>query len=171
MNGPTSRRLHGESGAALLLAIAFLVVIAGISGAVMSSVTSGLNNRTALDQVRNRQYAADGAIEAAIADVRARMTSGQAQTPCATALPTHTLEDPAITIQVDCTFVPQPTRSGYFQRNVIFAAHCASAQPPQCPNTTGTIIRAQVNFASDAVLDAPSIAVSRTYVQSWSVNA
>ena len=65
------RARRDERGATLILAIAFLVVIGGISSAVISSVTSGFNGRTVLDQVRNRQYAADGGVEYAIAQVRA----------------------------------------------------------------------------------------------------
>ena len=71
MSDQRTRRGRGEAGATLILAIAFLVVIGGIGAAVISSVASGINNRRTLDQVRDRQYAADGGVEYAIAKVRA----------------------------------------------------------------------------------------------------
>ena len=46
---------------------AFMVVIGSISAAVLSSVASGLNARSTLDQARNREYAADGLVDYAIA--------------------------------------------------------------------------------------------------------
>ena len=112
-----------EAGATLVLVLAFLVLIGVVGSAMLSSVTSGLNGRQSLDAVRDREYAADGAIESAIATVRDRMTgAGSALFPCANPLPSTTLNQ--ITVQVDCTYTPAMTTSGYWQRNVIFIAHC-----------------------------------------------
>jgi hypothetical protein len=167
--------MQGESGAALILAIAFLVMMTGIGAAVLASVNSGMNNRIVLDRGRNREYAADGAVESAITTVRSRMTNGQGVQPCPTppsapeTLPAQTLETPPVTIAVDCSYVPT-LASGHYQRNVVFSAHCATVQQPNCPSTSAVIIRAQVNFASASLLSDSTINVTRTYVQSWSVN-
>jgi type II secretory pathway component PulK len=160
-------RLRGERGAALILAIAFLVVIGVVGGAVLSAVSSGINARSGLDQARNRQYAADAAIDSTIALVRQRMSSGNALAPCIG----NTVTLNGVQIAVACNYVPTVTAGYHFlQRNVALTATCASAQGPKCPTTAAVIIRAQVNFASPAIATDPSISVTRTYVQSWSVN-
>ncbi len=158
-------RLSGERGASLILAVAFLVVVGAISGAVVSSILSGVHDRVVLDQVRDRQYAADGGIEAGIAAARSNMVNGNALTPCSGASTTFTLN--SVQVQMACLYQPTLTTSHYLQRNVIFTAQCANG--PKCPGLN-VIIRAQVNFASPSIDSDPSIVVSRTYVQSWSVN-
>src|SRR4051794_8202375 len=65
-----SRVRRDESGAALVLAIAFLVIVGGIVAAGLSSLTSGLNDRNILDSARQREYSAESAIDVAIANVR-----------------------------------------------------------------------------------------------------
>jgi type II secretory pathway pseudopilin PulG len=160
------RAVRDERGASLVLAIAFLVVVAAISAGVLPMITSSIHDRVSLDAVRNREYAADGAVEAAITQTRSRMTAGNALDPCLTS----TLALDGTTIRVECSYVPAPTLSGYFQRNVIFTA-CVRSSSTACGQpATPIVLRAQVNFASSAALDASSITVDRTYVQSWSVN-
>jgi hypothetical protein len=177
MKSLRARVQRDERGAALVLAIAFMLVVGGIGASLLPAINSGVNNRTQLDRARNREYAADGAIEAAIAKVRTRMTTGNeggATLPCPLpssppeAFPSHTLA--SVAIQVTCTYVAT-LASGHYQRNAVFTAKCASVQTPACPDTSAVIIRAQVNFASPSILSDPSITVIRTYVQSWSVNA
>ena len=58
-----------ERGAALILAIAFMVIIGATAGATLAMVTSGLHNRRTLDTVHDREYAADAAVEYTIAAV------------------------------------------------------------------------------------------------------
>jgi len=65
-----SERTHDERGAALMLVIAFMVLMGTISAAVLSTTTSGIQQRVALDQARNRQYAADAGIETTVAAAR-----------------------------------------------------------------------------------------------------
>jgi outer membrane protein W len=157
-----------ESGATLLLAIAFLIVVGLIGGGVITLVSSAAADRAALDNARNREYAADGAIEGAIAQVRVNMTSGQALTPCTTLPPAPTLN--GVTIEIGCTFAPTLTTTRYLQRNVIFTAQCAAPYTAKCQNGN-VITRAQIDFASPSLATDTSIAVTRTYVQAWSVNA
>jgi Tfp pilus assembly protein PilX len=165
VNGDGIRRCHDERGASLILVIAFMLVIGGIGAAVVSSVTSGLNSRNVLDQVRDRQYAADGGVEYAIAQVRASSPPGPGLADCGDAAFTppdhynHTLN--GISIRIDCanksTIIPT---GALLQRNVIFTA-CVDTNTP-CTSAT-TIIRAQVNYEAKS-------AITRTWVQSWSVN-
>jgi hypothetical protein len=139
-------------------------MVGAIAGGLASLATSSLNNRNTLEVLRNREYAADGAIENAISQVRALT--------CASASGTTTdATMNAVTIRVDwvnaCGAVQITDGSVVSQRNVIFAA-CVNTGSP-CSDTAvpaaPVIIRAQVNFQQ--ILGG---AVTKTYVQSWSVN-
>ena len=158
------RREHEDRGAALLLAIGFVVMIGTIAGGLAGLATSGVNNRTTLERVRNREYAADGAIENAISQVRLLT--------CASASGSITdASMSSVSIRVDwvnaCGVVQSSDGSVVSQRNVIFSA-CLNTGSP-CSDTAvpavPVIIRAQVNFQQSLVG-----AVTKTYVQSWSVN-
>jgi hypothetical protein len=162
-----SRIERDESGATLLLAIAFLIVVGLIGGGVITLVSSASTGRVALDNTRDREYAADGAIEGAIAQVRLNMTSGSALNPCNPLPPPPPMNN--VTMHVTCAFAPTLTTTRYLQRNVIFTAQCANPYTAQCPNGN-VILRAQVNYASSSLATDTSIVVTRTYVQSWSVN-
>jgi hypothetical protein len=59
-----------DRGAALVVAIAFVVMIGAIGAGLAGMITSSANNRVTLQLLRNREYAADGAIQQAIAEVR-----------------------------------------------------------------------------------------------------
>jgi hypothetical protein len=159
-----TRAKRDESGAALVLAIVFMVAIGAIAGATLSLITSGINNRASLDVLRDREYAADGAIESAITQVRVLPAPGPALTGCDPGTHSnHTLS--GINIRVNCTNVPTRTFSGYLQRNVIFTA-CLETSA-DCTDAN-SIVRAQVNF--QAVGLGATTTVTRTWVQSWSVN-
>jgi hypothetical protein len=160
-----SQRPKGDdAGAALILAVGFVLMVGSISGGLAGLALTSLNNRNTLETLRNREYAADGAIETAISQVRLLT--------CAS--PSGSLTDStvnAIAIRVDwinvCGAVQIADGSVASQRNVIFAAcldtgsPCSDVAVPAVP----VIIRAQVNFQQ--VLGG---AVTKTYVQSWNVN-
>ena len=157
----TSRRRPSEQdcGAALILAVLFVVAIGIISGGLAGLATSGLNNRYTLEAVRDRQFAADGAIENAIS---------QARTFDCTTVTTPILGTfNQISIRVDVTNACLPTSvrtsdgTLYPQRNVIFSA-CVDVSSVCAP--ASVIIRAQVNF------EPASGVVAKTYIQSWSIN-
>jgi hypothetical protein len=155
-----------ERGAALILAIAFMVIIGATAGATLAMVTSGLHNRRTLDTVRDREYAADAAIEYAIAAVRALPEPGPALMPCGPFV--FSVPPNNTSMHVDCTPVPTRTFTGFLQLNVIFTAcvgsisvTCGGSGPPP-------IVRAQVNF--QATSSSSLVIVKRTWVQSWSVN-
>lgn len=164
MTAPTFRSTDDERGVALVLAIVTLVVIAMMSTAIVSLVTAGVNNRGTLDKARNREYAADAAIEDAISQVRQLANPGFQ--PCG---PTTPAAFDGVSVRVDCINAPRITTGLLMLRNVIFVA-CENVGAT-CDDTAAdlrrhTIIRAQVSF----VLPPGSSSVTRTYVQSWSVN-
>jgi hypothetical protein len=174
----TTRVRRDERGASLILAIAFMLVIGAITGAVLSSVASGLNTRSALDTARNREYAADGLVEYAITQARVPVASWDPGAPpsvsafldsassvgCGGPYSPTLGNVPAeahlngIDIRVECTPAPALTRSGLLQRNAIFNA-CVDTGSA-CAGSS--IVRARVNFSDTA--SGP------THVQAWSVN-
>lgn len=148
---------HDDVGAALLLAVGFVLMIGAIGGGLASLATSSVNNRNSLELVRNRQYAADGAIEQAITQVRALDCSS----------PSASLNDSlnGVAIRVDWTnacadVLTSDGVTSVEQRNVIFSAFCQNPTDVSC-KFADVIIRAQVNFQGSPV---------KTYIQSWSVN-
>lgn len=158
------RKTGGDSGAALILAVGFVLMVGTVSGGLASLATSSLNNRNTLETLRNREYAADGAIESAISQVRVLTCTSAAGSIVDASMN-------AISIRVDylnaCGVVQGTDGSVVAQRNVIFFAclntgsPCSDSAVPPAP----VIIRAQVNFQQ-----ALTGAVTKTYVQSWSVN-
>jgi hypothetical protein len=166
------RSARDERGASLILAITFMVVVGGVSLATLSYVTNGASQRRILDQARNREYAADGAIEFAIAQVRDIKTGGgPGVAPCGTSNPGRAdyslnpqpLKMNGFDIHVDCANAPTLAAGGFLQRNVIFTA-CEGTKP--CG--AATVVRAQVNYQATGL--GGSINVTRTWIQSWSVN-
>jgi type II secretory pathway pseudopilin PulG len=158
------RPQHADSGASLILAIGFVLVIGLIGGALAMLVTSGLGNRTTLQKLRNTQYSADGAIEQAISQVRGLTCT----TPSGSIADTAATKLNSIAIRVDwvtdCTGMIQGADGTFLtQRDVIFTA-CSDTGTPCDP--ARAIIRAQVNFQQQVAGGA----VTKTYVLSWSVN-
>jgi hypothetical protein len=172
-----ARLRRDERGASLALAIVFLVVVGAIAMATLSNITSGLNNRRTLDAIRNREYAADAAIEYAIADVRVAGGSGPALSSCPppgspTTGHTHFFYQYQVAgkaMRVDCINAATLTFSGFTQRNVIFVACEDKGSDCDSASNNRTIIRAQVNYQALGSLNAPVI--TGTQVQSWSVNS
>lgn len=158
MNERYTPAQHEDVGAALLLAIGFVLMISAIGAGLASLATTSVNNRNSLELVRNRQYAADGAIEQAIAQVRELTCSS----------PNDSLNDSlnGVAIRVDwanaCVNVHTSNDKAPLveQRNVIFSAFCQNPSDESC-KFSDVIIRAQVNFQVSPV---------KTYIQSWSVN-
>lgn len=153
-----------DRGAALILAIAFVVMIGTIGAGLAGLITSSSNNRVSLQTLRNREYSADGAVEEAVAMVRG--LDGDTAASCSATGGTSVSTINSIAIRVDwnaaCSVVRGSSGELFAQRNVIFEA---------CENigaacvSTAVIVRAQVNFRDD-----PSGNVADTFVQSWSVN-
>ena len=150
-----------ESGVALVLALSFMVLVGVVTSALLSSLISSVQQRSVLDGVRNRQYAADAAVEKDIARVRALGGAGAGSQPCAPATRiAYSLN--GHTIHVTCTNVPTKTITGFDQRNVVFAS-CIDTGSGEC-TTTNTIVSAQVNYEGEGL---PTPIISKTYIQSW----
>jgi hypothetical protein len=160
------KRRRGEekdSGAALILAVGFVVAIGAISGGLASLATSGLNNRTTIETARDREFAADAVIENAITQVRLLSCASSSAVPI---LETLNL----VPIRVDwvnaCGSTLGSDGVSVVQRNVIFAACVDTGSACNDADVTvanDVIIRAQVNF------EPASGTVVKTYVQSWNV--
>jgi hypothetical protein len=158
-------RMHGERGAALILAIAFMVVIGAISAAVVATTSSGVQDRVALDSARNREYAADGAVERSIASVRANHAVCTSDPDFTYTAPPF----PNVSIHVDCAPVPNYIVASdatiAVQNDIVFTACLvADVVSGKCPDAK-SIINAQINFQGTGTADHVT-----TYVQSWSVN-
>ncbi len=168
MTGGHERPTAPDSGASLLLAIGFILMVGVMSAGLVGLATSSLNNRATLSVLRNREYAADGAIEQAIAQVRvltdAAVASGAS--PCSP--PNTPISDTltGLTMRVEwvqaCGVVQATDGTVVGQHNVIFSA-CADVGTPCDP--AQVIVRAAVDFQQ-----ASGGVVTKTYVQSWSVN-
>ncbi|MEP7202777.1 MAG: hypothetical protein ABI894_09220 [Ilumatobacteraceae bacterium] len=160
MSNPTAHvHRHKDSGAALVLAVGFMLMVGTISGGLAALATTSMNHRNTLTALRDREYAADGAIENAI-------TQERLNTTCLAT--TRSITDSSlnsVTIRVDslttCDLVIDSNGNGYLQRNVTFSA-CVTGSPA-CP-AGSAIIRAQVNF------EPANGTVTDTYVQYWNVN-
>ena len=151
------RRVEADSGAVLLLAIGFVLMIGTICGGLAALATSSINNRRTLEIVRDREFAADGVIENAITQVR-QLNCGSTSAPIL-----ETLNQ--VAIRVDwvnaCGSTTGSDGVAVPQRNVIFTACLDSGSACAAANV---IIRAQINFEPAAGL------VAKTYIQSWNVN-
>jgi hypothetical protein len=160
------RRPDEDCGASLILAIAFVLMVGVISAGLLALATTGLSNRNTLQTVRNRQYAADGAIEQAISQTRTGTCSSPPGSLTDSYVGTYNAATVTVVIRVDwstaCGAVQGAEGTVVAQRNVIFAA---------CENTGAAcdpakvIVRAAVNFQQ-----ALGGSVAITSVQSWSVN-
>jgi hypothetical protein len=63
-------RARDETGAVLILALIFLVVVGGVVGSLSTWATNDLNNTSKFTAARSLQYAVSSATETAIADIR-----------------------------------------------------------------------------------------------------
>ena len=153
-----------DRGAALIVAIAFVVMIGTIGAGLAGLITSNGTNRISLQRLRDSEYAADGAVEEAIAMVRAldRGSSASCSTVDGTAASLINNTAMRVDWHAACTVVRGTDGIVVAQRNVIFAA-CEDIGSA-CPDAE-VIVRAQVNFRDDG-----SGTVAETSVQSWSVN-
>ena len=157
-----------ERGAALVLALGFVLLVGAISAGLLSYISTTSGNTVSLNAVRNRQYAADGAVEQAIALHRTALDSDP-NAPCNNPIvpSAQIMPAPVPAIRVDCFLAPSlvAASGGHFLKldNVIFRA-CDASLGVTC-SSSNTIVQTQVNFAHSA-----SSPVSQTYIQAWSVN-
>ncbi len=159
MTRQRSRPHHQDCGAALLLAVGFVLMIGTIGGGLAALATSSLDNRNTLEEVRNREYAADGAIETAISQARLQTCESGSGS-----IVDSTMN--SVSIRVDwvssCRVTPSSDGTDVPQWNVLLSA-CEQDEATLCAPDM-VIIRARLNF------EQTGASVTRTYVQSWSVN-
>lgn len=154
-----------DRGASLILAIGFVLLIGLIVGALTTLIASSANNRVSLVKLRDRQYAAEAGIEDAIVNIRTALDA--AVSPQVYEIPvcgwTSSLN--GVDVRVDCTRAINAVASEdgdvVAQHNVVFVA-CVDTGS-EC-NADRPVIRAQVNFEKRF-----TDAVTKTYIQSWSV--
>lgn len=151
-----------DRGAALVVAIGFVVMIGMIGAGLTSMITSGVGNRAQLEEVRDRQYAADGAIETEIAAMVNELPDGSVA--CGdTRSSTVIANGLAIRVEafVTCGAVRGDSGAPEVQRSTVFTA-CVDPGGP-CP-AADVMVRALVGFEQ-----ASNGAVLHTSVHSWSV--
>jgi hypothetical protein len=159
---PDDRYADRDRGAALVVAIGFMVMIGAMAAGLTAMVTSGVGNRMALDDIRDRQYAADGAVEQAVASMRAGIAAGTVA--CAgTATTRATLNSVPARVDATAGCVAVTGSDGLPVRQFVgrFSACVDSGQP--CAATTA-IVSATVAYQLDA-----SGQLVTTSVRSWSV--
>jgi len=157
------RPVRGDRGATLIIAIGFVVMIGTIAAGLSSLVVSAMGDRLILAELRDRQYAADGAIELAVAHVR---SLDVAHGGTCSAPPGHivdVLNEQSIRVdwKHSCTSVRGGDGVVVQQRNATFVA-CPDTGAACTPSTA--VISAQINFQQST-----AGAVTHTYVQTWSV--
>jgi hypothetical protein len=126
--GTDARRGAGrdESGAILILALIFLVVVGGVVGSLASWATNDLKNTTQFTSARTEQYAVSSAAQTAVQNIRYTPLLSTDQTPSASpsycwgAGPTSELTLDNETVAVWCSTVWTPTSAS--TRVVTFSA-------------------------------------------------
>ena len=76
------RRMQGEDGASLILALAFLIVFAVLIPAILDLGTTNVLSTTKLKSQRSTSYEADGAMDGAIQYLRLHPNCARPATTC-----------------------------------------------------------------------------------------
>lgn len=160
---PVAFESSRDRGAALIVAIGFVVMIGMMGAGLTSMITSGVGNRIALEEIRDVQYAADGAVEETIATIRAGVDA--ATIGCDTAVAPGHLALNGVAIRVDASVLCGAVRGAdglpVVQVNATFRA-CVDAGVACAGDAV--VVHALVGFERD-----PSGDVARSNVRSWSV--
>jgi hypothetical protein len=161
-----------DRGASLVVAVGFVVFIGGVTAGLSALITSQLTGNTSLVDVRADLYAADAAVEDAIASLRgvigtvaADCAGVQATTaPMTGGVTRSTTNDRTMRVDwaTSCGVVRGADGVAVAQHNVTFEA-CLDS-PTSCTDAT-TLVRAQVNFEIGT-----AGSVTSTFVQSWSAS-
>jgi hypothetical protein len=149
----TDRR--DEAGAALELALIFLMSTAVIVGTLLTFASTSSQATVVTRTSRGADYDADAAMEAAIATIRVSTTQGFVGS-CASFTPAFTLNNPTRPVRVDCF----PFSTSASQRHVVLSV-CPTSVAAPCPDNQA-LLRADVIFYDDQSFGR---AVS---IQSWS---
>jgi hypothetical protein len=141
---PAAPTRHDEAGQVLLLAMAFIMFVGVIGVALLGYATTSLRATIKLRDVRDSEFAADGAVDGAINALRSDSLLVTPTDPCFTA---HLNGQD---VYVTC--------SGVVPGDVILSA-CLASVPPPCQGSDPLLV-AKVVFSAPG----PNVAV-----ESWSV--
>lgn len=78
---------RGDDGAALLLALIFIAVVAAVIASLLPYIQTGTAEAAVAREVRSQQNATDGAVKGAIESIRRSLTAGTAGVTCPTYQP------------------------------------------------------------------------------------
>src|SRR5438270_2662911 len=92
-------RSRDEDGAVLLIALGFLAFIGVVAAALMSYATTNIRETATLRDIRSREYAANGVVDAAINKIRSSY-SGLSNIPNCLAPLTPPIN--GVDLRVDC---------------------------------------------------------------------
>jgi hypothetical protein len=141
------RRARGEDGAALELALLFMIATALIVTVLLGFASTSSQATVATRTSRGRDYNADAAMQAAIATVRVGS--------CASFTPSFTLNPPATPLRVDCSTTGAVVGS---QRHVVFSVCPSSVVTVPCPDAS-SLLRAEVIFFDDGGIVGRAVSV------------
>jgi hypothetical protein len=151
-----------DRGAALVVAIGFMVMIGAMAAGLTSMVTSGVGNRIALDEIRDRQYAADGAVEIEVAAMRSAV--GAASARCGDARTSeHTINGVTVRVDARLSCVAVAAGDGLPVRQYVGAFDACEDEGRPCTDAD-VVVRALVGFETDAAGSNVT-----TSVRGWSV--
>lgn len=156
MSARPRRRARGEEGAALELALIFLMATSVIVGALLGFAGSSSQATVSTRTTRGSDYDADAAMQADIATIRVRTGEGYVGA-CTSFTPLFTLNNTSRPLRVDCT----PFSASATQRHVVLSVCPTSVATTPCPDAQA-LLRADVVFFDDRSFGR---ALS---VQSWS---
>lgn len=137
-------------------------MIGAMAAGLTSMIISGVGNRVALDDIRDRQYAADGAVEQAVATMRAGAAAGTVACG-ATSTSRATLNGIAIRVDATAGCVAVTGTDGLPVRQVVGRFVACTDSASACTAGTSTV-SATVAFPLDA-----SGRGSTSTVRAWSV--
>jgi hypothetical protein len=156
-----------EEGATLVLALVFAIAVGLIVAALASLAGTNLLTTTNLQSQRNLEFAADGAVDASIQNLRFQTPSSTTNPSCPTYPSTGSFIVNGATIVVECVMaIPQ----GFRGRLVEFDA-CQTPGAALATCQAAAILRAEVmyNDVDPSSGSYPSWGAGGETVESWTV--
>ena len=139
-------RRHGEEGAALELALLFMIATSLIVTVLLGFSSTSSRATVVTRTTRGTDYDSDAAMQAAIATVRVGT--------CASFTPSFTLNNPNA-LRVDCNTTGAVVGS---QRHLVFSVCPSTVLTVPCPDGS-TLLRAEVIFYDDGGVVGRAVAV------------
>ncbi|MDQ1435831.1 MAG: hypothetical protein QOF59_2647 [Actinomycetota bacterium] len=137
---------HGEEGAALELALLFMIATALIVTVLLGFASTSSRATVVTRAARGTDYDADAAMQAAIATVRVGS--------CASFTPSFTLNNPTA-LRVDCNTTGAVVGS---QRHLVLSVCPTNVVTVPCPDAS-SLLRAEVVFFDDGGIVGRAVSV------------